>query len=277
MNDRLSNAAETPLEHRIGIRVKLHHTTDAVELQPRELERLRVQEAHLRAALARKSLALTPLGYIEGSCVQYAVNATTDSAAESKAVETPIFQQLDYLIEEARAARIRLVAMTESAAQPGDMDASEAAVPEAGKASATTGIADDAVESDVTSAANACGPTAATSALRNGDDEALVRDIQHGPNVITLDGRPMQWSRAVLPIDGRNAGPQKTIECTTGKREHHFIDKHGRRYRIPDSCDPNRLIKGTCVNVDDIRIEHVLATTITKQRDLVFGRGNHSD
>src|SRR6185437_6339272 len=214
MTDRIPHATETPRAHRIGIPVKLRQTADGVELQPKELERLRVQEARLGATLARTDLTLAPLGYIEGSCVQYAALPMIGSTARPEYAEISIYQQLDRLIEEARAARTRLVAMTVSAAQPGDTDASDAAVPGAGNASSTTGIADDAVECEVTSAANASEPAASTLAPPHGDDEVLVRDIQHGPDVITIDGRPMQWSSAVPPIDAPDVGPRKTIECT---------------------------------------------------------------
>lgn len=276
MNDRLSDVAETPKEHRIGIRVKLRCTTDAVELQPHELERLRAQEAHLRAALARAGLTLTPLGYIEGVCVQYTAQLTTDSAARPEDEEVPIHRRLERLIEEARAARSRLVASTESAGQPSGADASETTAPEANEATILTSVTDDAVGGNAAPTVDASESAASTAApLHDGDDEALVRNVQHGPDIITVDGRPIQWSSAIMPVDAPAFGSPKTIECTLGQPERHFVDRRGRRYCVPDSCNADQLIEGTRVRVDHIRVEQVFTTTIRHQRDLEFDTETH--
>ncbi len=274
MNDRLSDAAETPKAHKIGIHVKLHRTTDAVELQPRELERLRVHEAHLRAALIRAGLILTPLGYIEGGCVQYAAQPTTDRVARPEDLEASIHRRLEYLIEEARAAQKKLVAVAQSAEHPSSANAAEIAAPEASGTTTVTGIA---VGDNTASAADAREPAAAAPSRDDADAATLMRDVQHGPDIITVDGRPMRWSSAVIPVDAPDPGPSKTIECTLGQPEHHFVDRRGVRYRMPDSCDSDLLIEGTRVHMDHIRVDHVLATTITKQPDLDFGYNDHPD
>lgn len=272
MTNRLPGATGTPKTHRIGIPIKLRRTVDGVELRPRELERLRIQETHLRAVLARAGLAPVPLGYIENGWVQYAAEPATNKVGQYINTEAPIQRKLEALIEEARVARHRSVASAESAERTSGTGGSEITAPEATEATTVTGAVDDAGRDNAAMTADISECAAPPAApLHDDDREALVADIKRGPDVITIDGRPMQWSKAIMPIDAPDFRPPQTIECTLGQPEHHFLDKHGRRYRIPDSFDLDDLVEGTRVRVDDVRTEHVFATTLHRQRDLVFG------
>lgn len=264
----------------VGVPIRFTKSHEAVIVEIVDLEAFERIESNLNRALETMGLCLEPLGFIHDGLVQYRVSVIDPKSIRAEALNSEAIKStLAAMIGRARRsddAVISTVGTATDIADDGTLagpNPSEGA-PARGTCNSSLGEVERYNGTPLLTDTVASPPDA-SSPGDDTDTERLRSLIQQGPDLITVNGDPMQWASALaLPCAGEDE-KNRPVTCLATGTEHHLWDLNNNRIRLLRS---NKTIGvGATIEIRKVQTERVLVVTLSNQSALGFDRTEVQD
>lgn len=271
MKASLTDMPEQSTGHRLGIPLEAEITSDGFDVWPEELNHFGRAEAHLRDALGARGYALQPLGYIQDGCAQYMIVGLDIEGLKVDVTDgASIEAEFQDIVDRARRADASNTTPLCTDSKSTDASVKVDVDPMGGTPSpqaCSPNKIESGTRSNISPASIGVEAPGGTPTLADAEDTKRFHQlVLLGPPFITIDGQPMEWSKALKPKP--KATPKAEQKWTLKGNEQHIVSSHGSRIRPPNPPDPNVIHKGTTIEMGDVRKEHVLVAEISNQLPL---------